>query len=226
MNELASSAVEALSPYLPAIGQVAYRAGQNVAARTLHGLISTAFREIGAESVWDRFTDDPRDPSTVEKMLASALTSNPRLAEDIDKAVETLNHDQSSRITNQIGNTLGKGATNVGGDYTRGSHNTTNNHKKSGAFVAVVVVVVLAFVIVVLVAYTKSKGDSLSADSTCSDFLQAPQDEELTALRKIGADAGVAGIGSPLALPAVSYSCSGSPDAKLGDVIVKFKGQF
>jgi|SRR4051794_16739976 hypothetical protein len=123
--------------------------------------------------------------------------------------------DQSHAQTGRNGNIVG-----------RDQHN--NKKTNFGGIVAVIAVIVVAIVAIVAgrAVYHMVKPSELTAESTCAEFLQAPQDQELSAIRKVGLDKGVGGTGSPLALPAISYDCSSEPDAQLGDVIVKFKGQF
>jgi hypothetical protein len=131
-------------------------------------------------------------------------------------------NDNSSIQSNQSHAQTGRGGNIVGG-------NQHNNKKTNfGGMVAVIAVIVVAIVAILAgrAVYDKVKSNDLTAESTCAQFLQAPQDEELSAIRNIGIEKGVAGTGSPLALPAISYDCSGEPNARLGDVIVKFKGQF
>ncbi|MEV4136313.1 hypothetical protein AB0J72_29610 [Dactylosporangium sp. NPDC049742] len=137
-----------------------------------------------------------------------------------------MTNDNSSTWSNQAGAQAGNGGSVVGRDQ----YNNQRNTKKTqfGGLVAVVAVIVVAIVAILAgrAIYAKIQSSDLTAESTCAEFLQAPEDEERSAIRKIGIEKGVGGTGSPLALPAISYACSSHPDMRLGDVIVKFKGQF
>lgn len=217
MLELAASAIAALSPYLPAIAQNAVRSGQNLAARALYDVIASALRRMGEQSAWEAFVHNPADPSTVTKLLAAAARHDPHLTDELDKAVQKLTYDNSSNRVDQRG------------AHSRGDMVGRDKKTSYGGPIAILAVVIVA--VVALIAggkalYDKVASSGLSADSTCAQFLQASESDELTAIRKVGVDEGIAGIGSPLALPAISYSCSGEPNARLGDVIAKFKGQF
>lgn len=223
MIDLASSAIRILLPHLPMLARnSAGVGGKHLARRALYELVTSAFRDIGAEDVWQSYVDRPVDPATVERLLASALDTNPVLAENIARTVRIATNDNSSYHVDQSG--VRAGGSVVGRDQDNSRHST-----HVGGLVAVVAVVIVATVALLAgraIYQRVTSGLGLSAGSTCAQFLRATPDDELAAIRKIGLDEGVAGIGSPLALPAISYSCSAEPNARLGDVIAKFKGQF
>lgn len=164
---------------------------------------------------------NPVDTALIERLLATALDSRPHLAEDIESVVKVMTNDASYNEADQR-NAYAKG------DMVGRDKNTTTNHRHGGtiAVVAVVIIAVVALFAGGRAVYRKIRAAGLTADSTCAEFLQASQTDELAAIRKIGLDEGVAGVGSPLALPAISYSCSGQPTKRLGDVVAEFKGQF
>ncbi len=220
MIDLASSAMAALAPYLPAIRANRVHASNDIAAQALYELVGTALRQIGAQVSWEAYLSDPSLETMIKRLLADSLNKNPDLAQHIDKAVTRVTNDYSTTNTNQSGAQVGRGGTMAGRDVT---HKRTNN---GGIIAVIAVIIVAAIAIVVGRAVYHSVNSGLTADSSCSQFLQAPQDEEVRAIRTIGIDEGVSGTGSPLALPAISYSCSGQPSARLGDVIASFRGQF
>jgi hypothetical protein len=236
MFDVAAQAISALTPFLPAIVTGVVDTAEDVAAKTLYTLITEAFRRIGDQSRWDAYTKNPHDSAVVTRVLAAALRGNPEIAQEIERTVTEMNE----RRTDQRGASVGGDGNIVGGDYASDSHNTSNSHNRTtsnsnnqtrhyGGILAVVAVIAVVAIFAIWggsKVYESIKGSGLSANSTCAEFLQADQQEELTAIRKIGVAEGVAGVGSPLALPAISYSCSGAPDARLGDIIAKFKGQF
>lgn len=217
MFDLASSAIEALAPHLPAIGRNDLRTAQEMAAKGLYDLIAAAFRRIGEQYTFNAWVNDPRDHTVVSKLLAATMKADPGLTRDINEAV----HHVNSNHVDQRG-------ARAGGDLAGRDINKNRTTHHSGGLLAILAVVAVAALLGwgAVAIVNKLTGDTLTADSTCSQFLQAPQDQELSAIRQIGQTEGVAGIGSPLALPAISYSCSGEPTAKLGAVIATFKGQF
>lgn len=217
MLTLAATAIAVLMKRLPALVPGDAPFADDAAATALNTLITMAFRAIGEESRWEDFLEDPADPAHVTPLLATALDRDAGLARRIERTVKIMT-DNSYTSSNQSGARAG----NMAG---RDLHHTRNTYGGALAVVAVVIVAVFA-IWAGHAVYTAVKNAGLSKDSTCADFLQASQEDELTAIRKIGIDEGVTGVGSPLALPAISYSCSSRPNAKLGDVIVKFKGQF
>jgi hypothetical protein len=124
------------------------------------------------------------------------------------------------------------GHSSAGNIHVTGRDHLTDNSKKStintgGVFVALVVIVA---VVVGGVFAANKAGELLStqptAASTCAQFLDADNGDQQRSLIKIAQEKGVSGAGSPLALPAVQYSCSSNPTAKVGDVIARFRGQF
>jgi hypothetical protein len=228
MADLAAAAIAALTPYLRAIGNGAVRTAGSVAARALYGLIEEAFDAVGEKSTWDEYAGDPQDPITVEQILAALLRGNRVLARDIEKAVRNVTDNSNWQISaNQSHARVGGNGSIVGGNQTN-NRNSGNTRHSYGGVVAVVAVVIVAIAAIWggKAVYDAVKSSGLGAGSSCSEFLQADQQDELAAIRKIGVDEHVAGVGSPLALPAISYDCSGEPSARLGDVVAKFRGQF
>jgi hypothetical protein len=73
---------------------------------------------------------------------------------------------------------------------------------------------------VLAVCLSGCMGQGLSADSSCSDYLNAsPQDQQQAVdklVSKLHADPALT---TPLGFPEVAYQCSGDADQKLGDVI-------
>lgn len=64
-------------------------------------------------------------------------------------------------------------------------------------------------------------GPSLSASSSCQDFLNAaPQDQD-TAVSKLAGDLHAPDAVTPLGRPNVNYMCANEPNMTLGDAISK-----
>ena len=53
----------------------------------------------------------------------------------------------------------------------------------------------------------------VSADSTCSDYLQQSASDRDAAIKRVGLQLHVQGVGSPLMMPEVDYECGNSPNA-------------
>lgn len=90
MQELASSAINSLSPYLAKIDNTAILKGREVAAKLLYDLISLAFQAIGRQAEWDAYVDDPVESTAVQDTLATALTDKPHLADDMRRVLRIL----------------------------------------------------------------------------------------------------------------------------------------
>jgi hypothetical protein len=213
MHDLAALAIAAIRPYLPATGD-------DPAAEALRALLAGAFRAAGHQESWREFTTDPSGTVPVERILRAAMNDDEQLISDIEKAVAQVT-DNSHNWNDQSHARIGRDGNIVGRDYKR---STSFGGPFAIAAVVIIAVVALLGGKAIYSAVTSSAG--LDKNSTCADFLKASQEDELSAIRTIGVDEGVQGIGSPLALPSISYSCSGEPDAKLGDVIAKTNGSF
>jgi hypothetical protein len=87
MQELASSAINSLTPYLRKIDNTAILKGREVAAKVLYDLISFAFQTIGRQADWDAYVDNPVERVAVEELLATALINKPHLAGDMERVV-------------------------------------------------------------------------------------------------------------------------------------------
>lgn len=87
MQELASSAINSLTPYLRKIDDTAILKGREVAAKVLYDLISFAFRAVGRQADWDAYVNNPVEPTAVEGLLATVLANKPYLADDMERVV-------------------------------------------------------------------------------------------------------------------------------------------
>lgn len=61
-----------------------------------------------------------------------------------------------------------------------------------------------------------SSGPSLSADSTCRDFMSASAEDQTSAVNMIATDLGAANATTPLGRPNVNYLCAQAPTRTLG----------
>ena len=61
-----------------------------------------------------------------------------------------------------------------------------------------------------------SSGASLSADSTCRDFMEASPEDQTAAVNVIATDLGAASATTPLGRPNVNYLCAQAPTRTLG----------
>jgi hypothetical protein len=138
-------------------------------------------------------------------------------------------------------------STNVGGDLSnsqivngdmRDSNNstvtnrTTKKNSATPAVIGVIALVIIAGLLIKVVppiwhsirSYAQDGG--LTASSTCQQFLDTDESTEQQAIVDIAMSKGEGGFGSPLALPAIRYSCSAQPRMSLGQMIENYKGQF
>jgi hypothetical protein len=62
---------------------------------------------------------------------------------------------------------------------------------------------------------------SLTAQSSCKDFLNASQSDQIQAIDKIAAQEDAPDATTPLGMPNISYLCAGSPNQTLGWAIAQ-----
>jgi hypothetical protein len=130
-------------------------------------------------------------------------------------------------------------STNVGGNLSNsqvghGNVNNSNNKKTSSgpAVLGILALVVIAALLVKVVpaVWHTLKSDTqdggLTASSTCQQFLDTDEATEQQAIVDIAMSKNDGGFGSPLALPAIRYSCSAQPRLALGAMIDNYRGQF
>lgn len=106
------------------------------------------------------------------------------------------------------------------------SHNRTDNRKRIsfggiGIVVAVVAVLLLTGGVVVYNVVGSGGGSRIDADTSCADFLRAPQAERDQAVRRIALEMDVSGAGHPWLLNNVDYACGHQPESRLGDVVAR-----
>ncbi|MEV4756158.1 hypothetical protein AB0J86_13745 [Micromonospora sp. NPDC049559] len=65
---------------------------------------------------------------------------------------------------------------------------------------------------------------TLTARSSCAEFLRAPSADQARAIEEVALAGGVSGLDARLAQPAVVHYCAGRPGARLGEVVAKLGG--
>jgi hypothetical protein len=222
---LVERVIATISPYLPTL--------KDPNVRALYDIIGRRLRSDGEEESLQGFSRMPGDSALVKRLLQDAVKSDPQFASELEGALQRVH--ATTRTTVQgvsagrevggvIGGHVAHGKRSVAGEgNVVGSHNR-NVRVGGGIVLAVVIVTLVAFVLYWAgsrISHAFESGQ-LTSNSTCREFLSASPEEQLQAMREIGLDEHVSGIGSPLALPAISYSCGAQPDAKVGAVIAKF----
>jgi TIR domain len=163
---------------------------------------------MGRAKVMTPASPDPRDPRTPQKVAAK----------DNSMAVNVGGSNKGNVVYgSRNGQTAG-----------RDIKSSVRKGHPGLYFLAVIIVVAVIFVLskavpAVLHAVQES---SLSATSTCQQFLDTDEATEQQAIVDIADAQGEGGFGSPLALPAIRYSCSATPNTTLGSIIQRFAGQF
>ncbi|MER7541534.1 hypothetical protein ABTW95_00840 [Spirillospora sp. NPDC127506] len=225
-NELATTAVEVLAARLPGISDGSVRADGDPALADLYDLVRGRLVRDGRQAAFTAYTTDPGNSSLVQDLLRHAAETDAAFAAALRDAVGRARSaapasSWSSRVT--LSNVTGRGITAAGRDIT-----TTNEKKttiNTGGLVLLAAGAIAALFVFVFIVKAATS-DAITADSTCAEFLDADSETQQHAIIDIAREKGVSGAGSPLAPPAIRYSCSSEPDAKVGDVIARFRGQF
>ena len=209
--------------------------GNDLGSWTAHALNSypsgrTALRSLA------QFPDGHGQAAAVTTQPTTRAKTDPGFADELVRKAAP----RPAGTTQNASATDGGMAMNVGdGGSVRaksitGRDNITNKKVSHGglymvlAVVAIVIVIALVKVVPVVVnkVETLAKGNSITADSTCQQFLDVDEATEQQALVDIAMSKGIAGFGSPLALPEIRYECSSTPNMKIGDVVTRDAHEF
>jgi hypothetical protein len=249
-NEVVAQAVALLAPV--AAGGV--NIAQGVAVRILGDTVAERLQRDGHARVWEEFQHDFRNDSLIRHLLQQAVDEDLAFRVSFSRAVEAAAREtpgnygqQAITITGsgdaQIGDrgdTINKGrvATRGGtyheGDVHRAGDRITNKKSSKAAIVTLMAVGVVVVALVVAAVKSLSGGAgtspsqdaSLTAGSTCQQFLNTDEQTEQQALVDIAVSKGIGGFGSPLALPEIRYECSSQPAMTMGAIVQRDKGEF
>jgi hypothetical protein len=202
--------------------------------RALYDIIARRFQSHDAfeEESLQRFSRTPHNRSLVEGLLRDAVNGDPQFASELEAALQrvratpgptTRTTVQSVSAGRDVRGVIAGGHVAQGKGSVAGEGNVVGSHNRNvkvggGIILALAIVAVVVFALYSLGSHILQSGQ-LTASSTCREFLAATQEDQLQAMRKVGVDEHVPDIGSPLALPEISYECGNRPSAKLGDII-------
>jgi hypothetical protein len=219
---------------------------QGVATRVLGDLVIDRLRSDGHGDAWDEYTHSPDNDALVRHLLKQAREQDPTFRSRFDNAVRAAAIEQRQQARNNSITVTNGGNAQIGdrgdmitadrvvtrgGVYHQGDVRNRVTDKKSspGAYVTavvIVIVVVIALVFGIKALLNHVGGNSLNANSTCQQFLNASAQSQQQALVDIAAAKGIGGFGSPLALPEIQYECSYSPGMTLGSIVERDKNEF
>lgn len=111
------------------------------------------------------------------------------------------------------------------GDLVGG--NKSNKVAINFGAIAVIVGIVIGAVFIGNQVAQNNAGPSaatITKDSTCADYLAQDAATRDAAVKRVGLELGVRGVGSPLMLPEVDYECGNSPTLPFGTVVGRQRG--
>lgn len=211
---------------------------QGVAIRLLGDMVAKRMARDGSGRIWDAFTRDPAKRAAAESTLQRILQEDPEFRRQLERAlISALRENPGySEQHNSIQNT-GPGEAQIGdrGDSIQGSRNATrgstyhednrvsNRTSKNSAVAPVVILALVAVVVVVLVlvkavpAVVHKLGSlSLSASSTCQEFMNASPAAQVSIVDSLAAQYHKPDYATPLGEPDVPYYCASNPSVTLG----------
>jgi len=206
-------------------------------------MVAKRLANAGHESAWEEFKRDPAEHALTEQFLQQILYADAEFRIQLEEALmgamqeNAHNSEQHGNINitgsgqAQIGNrgdTIqgGRVATR-GGTYNERSRvtNKTTNKTPGGSVVAIAVVALIVIVVLLgigarAVLHGLANG-GLSANSTCQDFLNAPQAAQQAIIENLAAQYHKPDYVTPLGEPDVSYFCAGNPSVTLGEFFAR-----
>lgn len=157
--------------------------------------------------------------------LESILQRDPGLEPDLRALVAELRRHtpapqttvNSMTATNNRGTSL-QAAGNISGSGNRTSY---------GGIVVVIAVAVVLLIVgagavnTFILPAVQGSSSSISADTLCRDYLQAPRGEREQAVQRIAVDKKVSGAGSPFLIHNVDSQCGGQLDNTVGSIVAQ-----
>jgi hypothetical protein len=129
--------------------------------------------------------------------------------------------DSTAVSGNYVANSSTRRGDIVGGDK---NSKTAINLGAVAVIIGIVIGVVLAGKWVVEKVADGASSAAVTKDSTCAEYLQqAPADRD-AAIKRVGLELHVRGVGSPLMMPEVDYECGNSPNATFGTIMSRQHG--
>ncbi|MFK3983690.1 hypothetical protein ACI2K4_25325 [Micromonospora sp. NPDC050397] len=233
-DPLAGTALERLTPYLPAVGTT-QEPGVDPAARPLYDLVAARLRAIGEAEAFADFVRQPRNDSLVRRLLATAVRDDPAYAAALTAAVAAVpagattsqlpDGTAGSAVPLPLGGRVTGGSADSGTTAPVGSAPAPRLSRRTllvGLGILVVVVAVVCLVARNILGNLDDSG-GLTSQSTCAEFRQAPKEDRAAALRAIALARGLPELDTPLGLTAVTESCAAHPGRSLADTIATLR---
>lgn len=244
-DPLAGTALERLTPYLPAVGTTP-APGVDPAARSLHDLVAARLRTMGEAEAFTDFVRQPGNDSLVRRLLATAVRDDPAYAAALASAVAAvppsaaispLPADTAPPVPPAppmpsvpsvapagpvTGGTVHSDADSVPPAGSVAARRLSRRTLLVGLGVLVVVVTVICLIARNILGDLDDSG-GLTSQSTCAEFRQAPKDDRARALQAIALARGLPELDTPLGLTAVTEACAAHPGHSLADTIATLR---
>ena len=217
---LVNHAIEALTPYLPAVADVGMRVGEDAAAHALYEVIARTVRSRGEGNALAQFISNPVNNSQVKRVLRQAIRDDHEFAAELAEAVAALAPQAATNSVYQVGNVVGRDM--AGRDIVRNTTTTSTTHNKktnTGGLVLglVLIVAVIAACLVGRALLNSTTAGGLTGNSTCQDFLASADTAAKAEVMKrlYLADNKPHLAADPFMIQNTEYFCGNSPNMTL-----------
>ncbi|MEO3820506.1 hypothetical protein [Plantactinospora sp. B24E8] len=232
-RELAALVLDHLAPRLPELAAPRGTPGRNTPVRQLYALVAKRFHALDEQETLVELARDPRNNSLARRLLAQAVIDDQEYAAALAAAVAALAaavaalpaEERPAARTAEHAVAQPAEQPAAAGQGSEGSAEERRPRRWGGwiALAALVVLGVAGFLVVRSVVDNLSGAGGLTAQSSCTEYRQAPPEERVAAIREIGLAKGVSGADSPLVMTAIDQLCDSRPEATIGELIGRLK---
>jgi hypothetical protein len=212
-TDLAGTAIDRLTPYLPELSTHDPQPSGDSAVRPLYDAVAGRLRALGETEALAEFVQQPRNNSLVRRLLATAVEDDPEYAAELAAAIAATPATPAGPAATRDGSPTGVLAATARRPSTRvlliGS-------------AALILAVAVIFLVARNILADLNNSGGLTSASSCAEFLHAPREDRLRAIEAIALAKDVPELGSPVLLPAITEVCDTQPNSQLGDVVAKF----
>lgn len=225
-RELAALVLDRLAPRLPELAATRGTPDRSTPVHRLYALVAERLRALDEEETLAELARDPRNNSLARRLLAQAVVDDQEYATALAAAVAALPAEErpAARTAEQTVAPPAEQPAAVG--QGSGGPAEERRPRRLGGWIALAALVVLGvvgFLVVRSVVDNLSGAGGLTAESSCTEYRQAPPEERVAAIREIGLAKGVSGADSPLVMTAIDQLCDSRPGATIGELIGRLK---
>ncbi|MEN3541060.1 hypothetical protein AAH991_38510 [Microbispora sp. ZYX-F-249] len=220
-DALADHVVFVVASYLMRLAAGVPHQSGDAHAASLYRLIAGRLQSSGNGDEMKKFKENPRDAgerAVVRYLVRHHLEQNPGFRSVLFDAAKVLPSEQADNPRAGVG-ARPQSSPRYGHNPTTPA--TDDFWKTGGAKTVAAIVLVVLLIIAKLISWGPGGiwSSSLTADSTCREYLASSPQERDAAVKDIGVQLHDSEAGSPLRVINTEYMCGQAPDMKLGAVL-------